>query len=169
MTESPFVTGLIADAVRAVRVTEGRTYLLDLLETQFRDELTRELREWIVRQDDPELLRDWIGAASRVASFADFLTVLRLHSSAWEQSPDGLYRTESKQVNRWIEKACRAAQLAAAREFLLVAIRQRFDLPLPPEVVAAIQAQASVPLLKSWFREALAAASLSELLAVLQG
>ncbi len=77
-------------------------------------------------------------------------------------------RIEAQLVWEWTADARREAEVTTRRDVLLVASRERFPGPLPEEVVALINQQESIDLLRDWFRAALRTSSLEEFLAVLR-
>jgi hypothetical protein len=86
----------------------------------------------------------------------------------WERGLEGLDMTESKVVNRWIEKAVEEGKLEQARRFLIRVLERKFPGQVLPEVIGTISAQPSLSLLEDWGEQASLAATFEDFLRVLR-
>jgi hypothetical protein len=127
--------------------------------------------------DDPAVLARWHEFASRVDNNrirADLLRIALVFAelagrlAVWSDAMKEWTMIESQLVLAWTADARRESDLTARREFLLTTLKERFAIPLPEEVVAVINQQVSVEMLRDWFRAALHVPSLDAFLAVLR-
>ena len=77
MTESPIVNEWMAKARDEERVVQQRKHLLRLLDGRFPGGVPVEVRGFLERIDDPDLLSTWFDAAVRAYTFEQFVKVLK--------------------------------------------------------------------------------------------
>lgn len=131
----------------------------------------------MARGEDAALLARWKDLASAVedrrrrgdlGKIALVFAELAGRFVAWEKALEGFDMTESKVVNSWIEDAVRERDLDNARRFLLRLLNKRFPCQVPPDVVEAINAQPSLPMLEDWFDSASQIGSMAEFIRLLR-
>jgi hypothetical protein len=88
--------------------------------------------------------------------------------AVWKKALEGFDMTESNVVNQWVQEARDQTQIEDAREYLVRVLRRRFPAALTEDLLATINAQPSLTLLRDWFDAAIAALSQDEFLAVLR-
>jgi hypothetical protein len=76
--------------------------------------------------------------------------------------------TESPLVNSWMQQAADKAAPEQGHEWLIDCLQIRFAADVTPEVIATINQQPSVALLRSWHKAALVANSYAQFVAVLR-
>jgi hypothetical protein len=86
----------------------------------------------------------------------------------WQDELEDWTVTESPLLNSWLQQAADRSRLEERREALLDYLQARFPADLTPEVIATINQQPSVSLLRAWYKAALVAGSYAEFLAVLR-
>jgi hypothetical protein len=77
MTESKVVNRWIEEAENRKEIETGRRFLIRLLQQRFSDQVTPDVVETINAQPSLAMLEDWFDQVGKVASFADFVRVLR--------------------------------------------------------------------------------------------
>lgn len=77
LTQSKVVNGRIEEAVKERELANARRFLIRLLNQRFPGQVALEVVEAITSQPSLSMLENWFDQASQVASFADFVLVLR--------------------------------------------------------------------------------------------
>lgn len=130
------------------------------------------------RGSDPAIVRRWLEAVRAIPSegrrrelchIALIFAELARGLAVWEEALEGAnMETESPLVNRWIDKAVQRTRLEERRENLVRLLDRKFPGEVTPEVLATIDQQPGVSLLRVWFDEAIEAARFDDFVAVLR-
>jgi hypothetical protein len=86
----------------------------------------------------------------------------------WQDELEDWTVTESPLLNSWLQQAADRKALEQGREWLVDCLQTRFPADVTPEVIATINQQPSVSLLRAWYKAALVSGSYAEFLAVLR-
>lgn len=127
--------------------------------------------------DDAATVARWRELASTVAEERQLGALARIallfaglagRYVIWEKGLEDWKVTESPVMNLWIEKAQAETKLETTREYVLLALEERFPGTVSPEIAETVRQQPSLPMLREWFRDAMRVSSIEEFRAILR-
>jgi hypothetical protein len=125
---------------------------------------------------DKELVRRWLRLTrlAPASELGDLRGVVLIFAElagcrpVWQDELEDWNVTESSLVNSWRQQAAEKKGLEQGRAWLLDLIQGKFPDKLTPDVIQTINAQPSLPLLETWFKAAVQAATYEDFVAVLR-
>jgi hypothetical protein len=103
-----------------------------------------------------------------MGQIALFFAELAGRRAVWSDALKEWNMYESQLFKEWTAEADRRAEVRTRRETILEALKERFPVAVPQEVVDVINHQDSLDILREWNRAALRASSLEDFLTVLR-